>query len=248
MIQEFFNAIRDYTTAFRLLSKRSLWHWQIVPGIISLLLGSVIFGLAYQFGDNLGSILSSWYPWSFGKTTIVWIFKIMGKIFILFSGLFMYRYILLMVISPILSLLSEKVERIYLEEPIQAASGFIISRLFRDIRRSIYLTTRNLFRELFLTLGLFLASFIPGMSIFTGPLTIGVQSYYAGFGNMDFTMERYMNTKERIRFVKANKGLAIGNGLLFIAILMIPIIGLFFAPTLGVIAATIGVLDEMEID
>lgn len=244
MIQQFIQAIESYFLAIKYMSKRSLWRWQIGPGIISFFLGAVIFGLAYQFGNNLGNIMSSWYPFEFGKSVVEWIFLIMGKIMIVVTGLFAYRYILLILISPMLSILSEKVEEIYLENPNQA--GFSIRRMARDIKRGIHITLRNLFRELGYTLGLLLLSFVPGASILTAPLTFSVQSYYAGFANMDFTLERYMDVKSRVRFVKRNKGMAVGNGLVFLVLLMVPVLGLFFAPTLGVIAATLDTLDELD--
>ncbi len=245
MLQQFIKAIESYSIAIKYMSKRSLWRWQIIPGLISFFLGAVIFGLAYQFGDNLGTIMSSWYPFEFGKSAVNWFFMLMGKIMIVVTGLFLYRYILLIVISPMLSLLSEKVEQIYMDNPHHQTPGFSVRRMARDISRGVRITMRNLVREMSLTMLLFLIGFIPGFSVATAPMTFGVQSYYAGFGNMDFTMERFMNVRERVQFVKRNKGLAIGNGALFLLILLIPVVGLFFAPTLGVIAATIDVLDEM---
>ena len=244
MFQQLTNAIRSYADAFKYM--RTLWRWQIGPGIISLILGAIFFGLAYEFGDNLGRLMSSWYPWEFGKSTITWIFLVMGKIMIFVTGLFAYRYILLIVISPMLSILSEKVERLYRDDPNHQMPSFSVKKLARDVGRSIRLTIRNLTRELSYIIGLLFLSFIPGASLFTTPMTFGVQSYYAGFANMDFTMERYMNVKERIRFVKLNKGMAVGNGFIFLLLLMIPVIGLLLAPTLGVIAATLDVLDEVE--
>ncbi|HHB78554.1 MAG TPA: EI24 domain-containing protein [Saprospiraceae bacterium] len=246
MIHQLIKSIQSYFLAIQYMSKRSLWRWQIIPGIISFLLGALIFGLAYQFGDHLGEIMASWYPWEWGKSIVQTFFRIMGKILIVVTGLFAYRYILLIAISPLLSLLSEKVEQIYLDNPNHQEAGFSLRRLARDIKRGISLTLRNFTRELFYTMMLFLLSFIPGASVFTTPMTFGVQSFYAGFANMDFTMERYMNVKERVRFVRTNKGLAIGNGLVFLGLLMIPVIGLFLAPTLGVIASTLDVLDEID--
>ncbi len=244
MLRQLTIAIRSYAHALKYM--RTLWQWQIGPGIISLILGVIIFGLAYEFGDNLGRIMSSWYPWEFGKSVVNWIFLVMGKIMVFVTGLFAYRYILLIVISPMLSILSEKVEQLYKDDPNHTMPGFSVTKMARDVGRGIRLTIRNLFRELSYTIGLFILGFIPGASVLSAPLTFAVQSYYAGFANMDFTMERYMNVKERIRFVKSNKGMAIGNGLVFLLLLMIPVIGLLLAPTMGVIAATLDVLDEVD--
>lgn len=245
MLHDFFKAIGSYGTALTYMTRRRLWHWQIVPGLLSLLIGAVVFGLAYRFGDNLGSWMVSWYPWDWGRSVVEKVFHWIGAILIVITGLFAYRYILLMTLSPVLSLLSEQTEKIHLGAPMQQG-GFSVRRMVRDVRRGLYLTIRNLIRELLWTALLSLLSVIPGINSFTTPAIFAVQSFYAGFGNMDFTMERYMAPRERIAFVRRYKGLAIGNGLIFLAILFIPVIGLFLAPTLGVIASTIDVLDRLE--
>ena len=70
-----------------------------------------------------------------------------------------------------------------------------------------------------------------------------IQAYYAGFGNLDYFMDRHYSVKDSIAFVNRNKGVALGNGLGFLALLAIPIIGVFLAPTLGVAAATLSGID-----
>ena len=62
---------------------------------------------------------------------------------------------------------------------------------------------------------------------------------------MDFTLERYYGVKESKRFIKANKGLAIGNGIVFVAMLMLGL-GFLFAPALGTLAITSEVVDRIE--
>jgi CysZ protein len=55
---------------------------------------------------------------------------------------------------------------------------------------------------------------------------------------MDYTLERHFKYKESIQFVKNNKGLAIGNGIVFMLFLLIPIIGVILVLPLSVTAAT----------
>ena len=65
-----------------------------------------------------------------------------------------------------------------------------------------------------------------------------VQSYYAGFGNMDYTLERHFTYRESISFVKRNKGTALGNGIVFMAMLLIPVVGIILVLPLSVTAAS----------
>jgi CysZ protein len=92
--------------------------------------------------------------------------------------------------------------------------------------------------ELLLTIPILLISFIPVINIFSSVLLFLVQSYYAGFGNMDYTLERHYEVKESVAFVRKNRGIAIGNGIVFMAMLLIPVIGIILVLPLSVTAST----------
>ena len=106
-------------------------------------------------------------------------FNIVGKIGIVVSGLFLYRHVLLILIGPMLSILSEKVEKIYRNDPDFSPPIFSLKRMFRDVKRGLFLTMRNLSREIFFILILLIVGLFPGVGLITAPLTFAVQSYYA---------------------------------------------------------------------
>ena len=56
---------------------------------------------------------------------------------------------------------------------------------------------------------------------------------------MDYTLERYFNYKESLGFVKKNKGYSIGNGIVFIGCLFLPVLGVIIVLPLSVTAASI---------
>ena len=245
MIREFFFAINSYKTAIRYMLKRSLWKWQIVPGAISLILGALVFGLAFRFGNDLGAYLMYFYPFEFGKQFLTTTFNIFGKIMLIITGLFLYRWILLIMIGPFLSVISEQVEKIHSGTE---GAKFSLIRMFRDIKRGIIMTLKIMVKEMKYTILNFFLGLVPVIGVVAYPLSFVIQGYFAGFGNMDFAMERHFNVKERVQFVRRHKGLAIGNGLVFILILSIPIVGLILAPTLAVIASTLDVLVYKEME
>ena len=74
-----------------------------------------------------------------------------------------------------------------------------------------------------------------------------MQAYYAGFGNMDYTLERHFKYKESISFVKKNKGTAIGNGLIFMLFLLVPVIGVILVLPLSVTAATTETIKNIQL-
>jgi CysZ protein len=73
-----------------------------------------------------------------------------------------------------------------------------------------------------------------------------IQAYYAGFGTMDYTLERHYNYKNSIRFVQKHRGIAIGNGLGFMLLLLIPVIGIIIVFPLSVVAATKNTVAELH--
>jgi CysZ protein len=92
--------------------------------------------------------------------------------------------------------------------------------------------------ELWLTGIILIISLIPVIGWFTSLLLFFIQAYYAGFGNMDYTLERHFKYKESVAFVKTHKGIAIGNGIVFMLFLLIPVIGVILVLPLSVTAAS----------
>jgi CysZ protein len=89
-----------------------------------------------------------------------------------------------------------------------------------------------------LTIPILILGFIPIIGILSSVLLFLVQSFYAGFGNMDYTLERHFAVKKSVRFVKNYSGVAMGNGIVFMLMLFIPIVGVIFVLPLSVTAAT----------
>ena len=75
-----------------------------------------------------------------------------------------------------------------------------------------------------------------------------VQAYYAGFGNIDYTLERHFNYKDSISFVKQHRGFAIGNGIIFMLFLLIPIIGVILVLPLSVTAASTKTIELLKVE
>jgi CysZ protein len=73
-----------------------------------------------------------------------------------------------------------------------------------------------------------------------------LQAYYAGFGNMDYTLERHLNYKNSINFIQKNKGYSIGNGIIFMACLFIPVIGIIIVLPLSVTAASLKTIELLN--
>uniref|UniRef100_UPI0025C03A0C EI24 domain-containing protein n=1 Tax=Lacinutrix sp. TaxID=1937692 RepID=UPI0025C03A0C len=235
MIKNILKGIKAYTGTFALISKLKLWKYFLVPVIISILTASVIGLIAYKLSDNLGRLFAKVWIWDWGKESFTSFSTFVGLIIIVVIGFILYKHIVMALSAPFMSPVSEKIETHL--TGVQKHDHRITS--FKEqLWRGIRINTRNLFKELLFSIPLLLLKFIPGVNIVSAILLILVQAYYTGFGNIDYTLERHFKYDESIKFVRKNKGIAIGNGIVFMLFMVIPIIGIIIVLPLSVTAAT----------
>lgn len=228
----YFSGIFAYLNALRGISSYRLGTQVIIAGLISLALGAATYFMVFYFGDDLGQQLIDLYPFEKGKNAMASIAGWISRILLGLLVFFIYKYLLLIILSPILSIISEKVE-----VNITGDRGKRFS-LFGEIFRAIRFNIRNLYKEIFYTIILLLLGFIPAFSPFAPIAIFLVQGYYLGLGFMDFYMERHFSYSESIRLGKDNRLWLSGLGTATGFTLLIPFLGFFIAPILATIAAT----------
>jgi len=234
---KYMNGILSYLKAVHGIGKYSLLKYFIFSGIISLFIASGVTSISVYLGDILGDWIQSVYPWDKGSGIIGSIGDWTSGIVVFVLGLFLLKYLLLIIVSPIMSYMSESIER-QMNDSYQSPK-LTITNLISDLLRSLRINLLNLSKELLITLVLIIVSFFPGAAIVTTPLIFIVQAYYAGFGILDYWMERHYKVSDSFQFVKDHRLNAIGLGAVYLALLLIPIIGAVIAPVLGATAATI---------
>lgn len=242
MLKNIFNGIKAYAGAFELISKLKLWQYFVIPIIISVVTATAIGLSAYGFSDNIGQFIAKIWIWDWGKDTFAVISEIFGGILILALGLILYKHIIMALSAPFMSPVSEKIEAHLIGKNHKYRNTTFGQQLWRGIRINV----RNLWMELWLTLVIILISFIPVIGWFTSLLLFVVQAYYAGFGNMDYTLERHFEYKKSVAFVRKHRGIAIGNGIVFILFLFIPVIGVILVLPLSVTAASTKTLELLN--
>lgn len=234
MIQNIISGIKAYMGTFKLISTLKLWKYFAIPIAISVLTASLILVAAWGWSDNIANILDKVWVWEWGAEGFHTIAEILGGIIIVIIGLILYKHIIMALSAPFMSPVSQKIEQHFLGEVHHHRDTTNASQLWRGIRINV----RNLGMELLITIPLLLLSLIPLLNIVSTVLIFLAQAYYAGFGNMDYTLERHFTYKESIQFVKKHRGIAIGNGIPFMAMLFIPIIGVILVLPLSVTAST----------
>lgn len=242
MINQILNALKSYSGAFALISKLNLWKYFAIPILISFIVALVIGLLAYTLSDNIGNYLSNFWGWDWGKDTFTYIGSILGGLIILILGLILFKHIIMALSAPFMGPVSEKIEMHYFGSVQTPSKSSFFDLLWRGIR----VNGRNLLMELLITLPLLLLKFIPIINLFSTALIFFIQAYYAGFGNMDYTLERHKTYRQSLHFVKQNKGLAIGNGIGFLLLLLIPFVGVLLVLPLSVTSASINTVKHLN--
>ncbi len=245
MINAITRGIKDYFRAFNLMGKLKLWKFVILTGFMSIIFGGGLILFSISLIDIFSTSIIRLYPFEWGSEYVIGFAKFISGASILVLGLFIYKYIVFILFIPFLGPISERIEE-HLTGQKQGYSVFNFPKLIKDIYRGFRISLRLVYKELKWMVALFLLGLFPLFSPFIPIIAFIIQAFYGGYGNFDWALERYFNVKERINFVRVNKGLTLGNGIPFTLLLMIPIIGFFLAPALSVAAATISVVEKIN--
>lgn len=244
MLKDIIIAIQAYFQAHRFIKKHQLWKWILIPGIIYSVL--FVIGMYYfmhtssQFIEwlSLKTGLKNWID-TLSSSFLGFIFTMGSLLLWLILLLFyfsLFKYLFLIIGSPVFAYLSEKTEAIIEGKDIP----FNFKQLLKDILRGIKLSARNSLWQTVYTLSILLLSLIPVLGWLTPVLAILIECYYYGFSMLDYSMERHKKTPaESIYYVSSHNGLAIGNGIVFYLFHFLPIIGWVLAPAYAVVAATL---------
>ncbi len=246
LFKNFSIGFNTYGDAHKMIVKHRLWWYVFLPGLINL----ILFCLVFAFGWFYSAKISNWMmdllglnskPENFLRYLILFLRFILNFIFqFIFILLYVasYKYIVLMIMSPVLAFLSEKTEKIITGKDFP----FRFKQLIKDIIRGNLIVIRNITIELLAAILFFFVSYIPIIGFFSPVFMIMVSFYFFGFSMIDYSSERHkLSIKQSIRYVRANKGFAIANGCVFYLLLLIPFVGILIAPAYSIIAATLGV-------
>ena len=250
LLKEIVIAVQSWGEAHRFIQQHRLFKWIIIPGIIYTMLFIVGMMVFWQSSDGVVSWISnqlSIETW-LQKERSEWLsflFVMTGMMLRLVLVLFyfsLFKYLFLIIGSPLFAYLSEKTEAIIEGKDFP----FSFKQLLKDIIRGVRLALRNMLWQTVYTVSILILSFIPLLGWVTPLLALLVECYYLGFSMLDYSCERNkLSTSQSIIFIGRHKGLAIGNGMVFYLMHLLPVLGWILAPSYAVIAATIS-LHELK--
>ena len=247
MFKEIVISVQSYSQAHRFIKAHKLWKWILIPGIIY----AILFIVSMVF---FGESISDFIRWIFAITHLNnWInthqsgflhFIFVFATFVLWLVLMLFyfslfKYIWLIAGSPVFAYLSEKTEAIIENRDLP----FSFKQLAADIFRGITIALRNALWQTVYIISLLALSFIPVAGWIAPVVALFVEGFYYGFSMLDYSCgRRNMNAQQSIDFISAHIGLAIGNGVIFYAMHLVPVVGWVLAPAYAVIAATLSMI------
>ena len=240
------------------MRKNKLRHYYLIPLILGILLFSFAIHYSIHYVDLLSDYVLNRLGWeltSIDKTLSFWenvkrgglmvgefiVFLIL-KISLIYVFFRANKYIVLILLSPVMAFLSERAEEI-----IKGNSyPFVLKQFLQDIWRGILIATRNFILEMSMTIILLIIGlFVPWLSPFISILLFFIGAYFYGFSTFDYINERKKrNIKESVRYMRNNKGALLGNGTMLSLFMLIPVFGTIYGP----LNATVGaILTDDEI-
>ena len=243
---------KSYVESISFILKNGFIKYLIIP--------LLLFGIIFYFGHKFGSLSEAAHQgmenkdYSWGFVGLSWLF-LKANFYALMKFLFIdaTKYLVIMFLSPLLAILSEKTEEILTGNQYK----FNLRQLLKDVKRGIGIAIRMLIAEFGL---IFLVwspiCWILGINDFiyeTIALLIGF--YFYGFAYVDYINERLrLNIRESWKFMRKHAGLAFAIGGVYSLFYKIPSLiptgnnivdtildnfGVLFAPVLAIVAATI---------
>ncbi|MCC7302128.1 MAG: EI24 domain-containing protein [Bacteroidia bacterium] len=249
-------ALNSYGKAWDFIMKNGLWKFFFATLTVSvgLWVGGyyAIHWVSNEVADWIVNTVSGWFGMNgdgFIGAVVKWSLELLVAIAVWIMYLSVFKSIMLIIISPLLAYISERVDEIITGNHYP----FDGDQMMRDVVRGVAISLRNLFLELGFTFVFFVISFIPviGWAISLVGM-FAVASYFYGFSMMDYTNERRrMTIRDSIRFIRNHRGIAIGNGMIFSLFFMIPFFGKFVAPVIAplwsVVAATLAIHEMVNL-
>lgn len=218
---------RAYWKAIRFMIDHKLYWYLLIPAVLMLIiyyLGALV--LAHQVEPDVETM-----------NDIIWyVFYLMVEISIAFLLMKFAKYLVVVLLSPLLSHLSMKCEN--------ALTGRVypwnFKQLVSDVKRAMRIVIRNLMWEYFFFIIIYVVAIIGWNDPKSSPifyLTFIIGFYYYGFSFMDYINERRRLTMDQsIMFVRKNRGVAliIGGGYSVMILVPVNISALFDFSTFSV--------------
>jgi len=245
-MREVLAGLKAYLGAWRLIWKGRLWKVLAIPGLIGLLYFPLVGLLTFWHGRTLARYLQeNWLPEFLSQKIVAGLITVAIWMLALYLGFILFRNLVMILYSPVLSYLSMRAEETSRSIPRRAEDP---GAMWRGAVRGIGMSLTSLVLAVGGFLGCCLLLLIPLVGEIAMAIVLPLsQMFLAGHGFMDPTLERRsMGVGQSFRFAWCHRRRVVGCGAGFVLLTMVPVAGWILGPTLGVVAGTLVALDKLE--
>lgn len=238
--------LAGYMKAPKIIRELKLRWMYFLSLFVAIILLAIFYYIAQYVGDNLVTKLIGVFHIKSGDTLtgiLKTLFKIILYIILVFIFYIVIRTIMLIILSPFLGYLSEKME----EEKYGNSYKFSLRENIGFIFRGLSISMKSFIKEIFSTLLISLLGFVPGVNVVVPGMLFLVQSYFVALNFIDYALERRKFTSEdTFRFMKENRVVLCIGGAIFTLLYLIPVVGVGVAPLWATVAFTSLVIERLE--
>jgi len=259
---DFFSDLRSGTVGFFLAYAFTREHgmrWLfLVPILLWVLLTYGLYAILQQPADALSVWVSEKLSIPMGTEAANWwnsvkellngardvVVAVVLKIAIMYVLYITNKYLVLILLSPLLAYASERTEELITGRSFP----FSWSNLLKDALRGALVAVRNGTFEIGLTVLIWIATLVmPILAPISLVLLFVISAYFYGFSMFDYIHERHrLRVGESVRAVNDRIGAVIANGALFSLLMNIPLVGVMFAPVMASVGAVLASVNGGE--
>lgn len=205
---------RSYYDAIKFVFQHRMYWYFLIPAV--LMLGIYSIGAWLKKGWDTPDVEN--------MNDIVWfMLELLWEITIAIILMKFAKYLVVILLSPLFSHLSQKVENIITGN----SYPFSLTQTIHDVRRGLRIALRNIMWEYFFFLIIFLVAKIGFPEAKSNPvfyLTFVIGFFYYGFSFIDYINERRrLDIDQSIHFVRNHRGLAIAIGSVYSVLILVPV-------------------------
>ncbi|MGL5544517.1 MAG: EI24 domain-containing protein [Cetobacterium sp.] len=226
---------QSYLDAPKLIKILNLRWGYFIGGFVGVLLLLFFYWVSGHIGDWVFKEISNIFNFQEYSRLVRWMFIFLIRTVMISIEYFFFKTILLGILAPFFSYVSEKVET--------HENGKLYNFTFKEniylVLRGVKIASKSFLKEMFYTTLVLLLGFVPVINIAVPVLIYIIQSYFISYNFVDYTLERHKFSAEKSSdFIWKNKVVFTIGGGIFTLIYFIPIIGIIVAPIISMVAFT----------
>ena len=232
-----------YWRAFRFIDSNDLWKLLVIPAIINLIIAFLTVLFAIKTSGIIVQYVFSHFSFSTTDNSVNIFIEGLLLIFIraavFFFYLKVYRYLALIFLAPLLAFISSRVQTI----DTGHSDRLCTSKYLLNCSRGIKIALRNFVIEILLSTVVIIVFLLITWIIPLAPVVILLlESYFMGYSMADYRNEFFrISSRDSRKLINNYLGLVLGNGLFFNIFLLIPLLGVLFAPTFALVASGLSI-------